>query len=100
MRARTRPALELMLNTGLTLEMMTPRLREQLQLPKEHTSLQGLSLAGLSCSAETTRQHNRHDPSFPLSLPEWHAVVTDFPHEHVDPQHDTIAGMLGMELLS
>ena len=35
-----------------------------------------------------------------LELPPLTAIVTDFPQEHLDPRHDPVEGMLGMELLS
>jgi len=35
---------------------------------------------------------------FPLSSP-LHAIVTDFPQEHMDPAHDPVEGMIGMEVL-
>ena len=35
-----------------------------------------------------------------LALPTLTAIVTDFPQEHMDPKHDPVEGMLGMELLS
>jgi hypothetical protein len=40
------------------------------------------------------------DGSFGLDLPKLRAVITDFPQEHIDPAHDPVEGMVGMELLS
>jgi len=34
-----------------------------------------------------------------LQLPTLNAVVIDFPQEHLDPAHDPVEGMLGMEML-
>jgi len=34
-----------------------------------------------------------------LALPPLDAVITIFPQEHIDPNHDPIEGMLGMEML-
>jgi hypothetical protein len=34
-----------------------------------------------------------------IDLPPLNAVVTDFVQEHMDPEHDPVEGMLGMELL-
>ena len=34
-----------------------------------------------------------------LRLPPLTAVVTDFVQSHLDPAHDPVEGMLGMELL-
>ena len=96
---------EFMLDTGLTLEMITPHLRQQMGLKSQRSALQGLSAGGSSApnvvtwtGARLCSNSSTGDESFPL--PELHAVVTDFPQEHVDPQHDPIEGMLGMELLS
>ena len=35
-----------------------------------------------------------------LPRPTLHAIITDFPQEHIDPAHDPVEGMLGMEMLS
>ena len=51
-------------------------------------SLVELSDVSLFCSDDET------DFKVPATL---HAVVTDFPQEHLDPAHDPVEGMLGME---
>ena len=94
---------EFMIDTGLTLEMMTPHLRDQLGLKSERTALQGLSAGGTSAGTNLVTWKGASlcdgkDQNLPL--PELHAIVTDFPQEHIDPKHDPIEGMLGLEMLS
>jgi len=93
---------EFMLDTGLTLEMMTPHLRDQLGLKSQRSGLQGLSAGDTSATTDLVTWRGARlcskDSSFPL--PELHAVVTEFPQAHMDPKHDPVEGMLGMELLS
>ena len=101
---------EFMLDTGLTLEMMTPRLGERLGLKARRTGTRGITAGGVTssntdivtwtggalCGGEDAGTRDV-DAAFPL--PELHAVVTDFPQENIDPKHP-IEGMLGQELLS
>ena len=99
---------EFMLDTGLTLEMMTPRLSQRLGLQSQRTGIRGISAGGTSSSTDIVTWtgaslcggggEGAAAAAFPL--PEMHAIVTDFPQEHVDPGHDPIEGMLGQELLS
>ena len=99
---------EFMLDTGLTLEMMTPRLSQRLGLQSQRTGIRGISAGGTSSSTDIVSWtgaslcggggEGAAAAAFPL--PEMHAIVTDFPQEHVDPGHDPIEGMLGQELLS
>ena len=97
---------EFMLDTGLTLEMMTPRLSQRLGLQSQRTGIRGISAGGTSSSTDIVTWtgaslcgggEGAAAAAFPL--PEMHAIVTDFPQEHVDPGHP-IEGMLGQELLS
>mmetsp|Transcript_48001 Transcript_48001/g.108993 ORF Transcript_48001/g.108993 Transcript_48001/m.108993 type:complete len:437 (+) Transcript_48001:98-1408(+) len=88
---------EFMLDSGLTLEMVTPALASRLGLKRsgratgaavgatrqyEVVALEGASVAGVP---------------LPLNL-KLHATVTDFPQEHLDPTHD-VSGMLGLEFM-
>jgi len=73
---------DFMVNTGLTTELITPHLQQTLGLNKE-TNVAKLLGAMLG----------------DLALPPLDAVVTNFPQEHIDPAHDPIEGMLGMEML-
>ena len=102
---------EFMVDTGLTTELMTPHLQQLLGMSKKNqktTTIQGLAaggetiaqplveLRGAALCDDTCSPDNRHL----LKLPPLHAVVTDFPQEHLDPRHDPVEGMIGMELLS
>ena len=96
---------EFMVDSGLTTEMITPHLKETLGItPKRGGGIvRGLSAGGDSsealieldgvslCCGEFAGKDE-------LNLPPLHAVVTDFPQEHIDPKHN-VEGMLGMELL-
>lgn len=95
---------EFMVDTGLTTELITPHLQQQLRIQSGRTTVQGLAAGGSTASASPLVKLK--DVSLmgadgrPLTLPVLHAVVTDFPQEHVDPAHDPIEGMVGMEALS
>uniref|UniRef100_A0A7S2XSH0 Peptidase A2 domain-containing protein n=1 Tax=Attheya septentrionalis TaxID=420275 RepID=A0A7S2XSH0_9STRA len=93
---------DFMVDTGLTAELITPHLQQSLAIDNDgETIVEGLAaggrmqeeklveLSGLKlCSSEGD-----------LSLPKLHAIVTDFEQEHMDPAHDPVEGMLGMEML-
>eukprot|EP00899_Mesostigma_viride_P006454 jgi/Mesvir1/1580/Mv14549-RA.1 len=99
-----------MVDSGLTGELITPHLRSTLGLAvdlngKKVSGLgaggavaQGdiIPLTGASLCCGTFAQPGARE----LPLPQLTAVVTDFPQEHLDPDHDPVEGMLGMELLS
>lgn len=98
---------DFMVDTGLTTEMITPHLVQSLGIAQGNDKVRGLGaggntftslvpLEGVSlCCGESTND----DPTG-LPLPVLAAVVTDFPQEHMDPSHDPVEGMLGMEALS
>jgi hypothetical protein len=94
---------EFMLDTGLTLELMTPHLRDKLGLSSQASKLRGLAAGGKSSASDMVTfrpelcSYRGSKPG--LVLPELHATVTDFPQEHIDPKH-AIEGMLGQEFLS
>lgn len=98
---------EFMVDSGLTTEMISPHLQQTLGItPKRGGGIvRGLAAGGdssealleldgvsLCCGefAGTSRDE--------LKLPPLHAVVTDFPQEHIDRKHN-VEGMVGMELL-
>ncbi|GKY99882.1 hypothetical protein MPSEU_000941800 [Mayamaea pseudoterrestris] len=97
---------DFMVDTGLTTELITPHLQQSLGISKGRNTIQGLAaggqtiqqqlveLKGAALCSESCRESDL------LRLPTLHAVVTDFPQEHIDPRHDPVEGMLGMELLS
>ncbi|KAL3810302.1 hypothetical protein ACHAXA_007026 [Cyclostephanos tholiformis] len=110
---RDEEPVEFMLDTGLTLEMMTPRLGEKLGLKSRRTGISGITAGGVTSSNSDIvawtgaslcgggggdgGASGGADAAFPL--PELHAIVSDFPQEYIDPEHP-IEGMLGQELLS
>lgn len=105
-------AMEFMIDSGLTLEIITPHLQNQLGLRSVRTGLQGLTaggvpnnegsdivdIVGASLCSGMPDDTRASAATFPL--PTLHAIVADFPQEHMDPKHDPVEGMLGLELLS
>jgi hypothetical protein len=94
---------EFMIDSGLTTEMITPNLQNKLGL-NSGGRFQGFAAGGATENDLVDLDGALLCTSFDetsdcVSLPKLHAVVTDFPQEHVDPKHD-VEGMLGMELLS
>mmetsp|Transcript_31703 Transcript_31703/g.67186 ORF Transcript_31703/g.67186 Transcript_31703/m.67186 type:complete len:458 (-) Transcript_31703:143-1516(-) len=100
---------DFMVDSGLTTELITPHLQQVLDLNKSSgVTKQGLSAGSISqtqslvelddvslcCSSGDSDQNQM----FPLPSP-LNAIVTDFPQEHMDPEHDPVEGMIGMEVL-
>ena len=115
-------------DTGLTTELITPHLREQLSVPSPttetsastttgdrsssspKTTIRGLAAGGVTnnplvelrdvaivaAGGEGGGFGDEQRIPVPGVL---HAVVTDFPQEHMDPAHDPVEGMVGMEAL-
>jgi Aspartyl protease len=110
---KTSQPVEFMIDTGLSLEMITPHLRDELGLRSIRTRLQGLTATGANqggteivdlVDASLCQSTDGSAPSTVAStnglpLPTLHAVVGDFPQEHMDPKHP-VEGMLGLEVLS
>jgi hypothetical protein len=116
---------EFMLDTGLTLELVTPHFRRVLaegstaRNSDENTDYgattkkslyTGLTAAGSSSidsssmvelkGLQICSSGSSGGSTGALDLPVLHAIISDFPQEHLDPKHDPVEGMLGMELLS
>jgi Aspartyl protease len=97
---------EFMLDTGLTIEFITPHLQQVLGIEKGSMGIEGLAAGGSTFNAlADLKGASLCCGDFPggaqeLPLPLLRAVVTDFPQEHIDPAHDPVEGMIGMELLS
>ena len=95
-----------MVDTGLSIEMMSPHLVESLGISNIGSKLEGLAAGGrssesvleLSGVSLCCGNFNNNDNN-ELALPMLHAVVTDFPQEHIDPGIDPVEGMFGMEML-
>lgn len=95
---------DFMVDSGLTTEMITPHLQKVLNIQVGKNTVSGLAAGGERTSAladldnvELCCGNFANDRG--LKLPKLHAVITDFPQEHIDPSHD-VEGMLGMELLT
>jgi hypothetical protein len=99
---------DFMIDSGLTSELITPHLREQLRLGTSRRKVAGLGAGGAVDVGEVVELQGaalvggstRAASQDQLPLPNLTAVVTPFPQEHLDPAHDPVEGMLGMELLS
>jgi hypothetical protein len=94
-----------MVDSGLTTELITPNLQNLLGIATGGNEITGLAAGGSSqqsmvdldgaslCCGDFAKDSE-------LDLPKLHAIITDFPQEHIDPAHDPVEGMLGMEMLS
>jgi len=98
---------DFMVDSGLTTELITPHLQSILNAKSSGITKQGLSAGdagSLQSLVELTNvelccgKFASGEALFPLQGP-LHAIVTDFPQEHLDPSHDPVEGMLGMEVL-
>eukprot|EP00986_Skeletonema_menzelii_P017605 scaffold20700_cov147-Skeletonema_menzelii.AAC.2 len=98
---------DFMVDSGLTTELITPHLQSILHAKSSGITKQGLS-AGDAGSMQSLVELNgvelccgefaSGEALMKLDGP-LHAIVTDFPQEHLDPSHDPVEGMLGMEVL-
>ncbi len=98
---------DFMVDSGLTTELITPHLKAVLGLVEGKERLSGLAAGGETASnalvsladASLCCGNFANSAANELPLPQLNAVITDFPQEHIDPAHDPVEGMLGMELL-
>mmetsp|Transcript_4399 Transcript_4399/g.9518 ORF Transcript_4399/g.9518 Transcript_4399/m.9518 type:complete len:435 (-) Transcript_4399:203-1507(-) len=104
LRVGDRGPFDFMVDSGLTTELITPHLQGILGMHEERGRLSGLAAGGSTVSNPvvelTGASIDVGDGGTALDLPKLTAVVTGFPQEHIDPAHDPVEGMLGMELLS
>ncbi|GBF88288.1 hypothetical protein Rsub_01000 [Raphidocelis subcapitata] len=99
---------DFMVDSGLTAELITPHLQQTLGITGRGTRIAGLGAGGAVAGGELVPLEGAAlcCGDFPatggeeLPLPPLNAVVTPFPQEHLDPDHDPVEGMLGMEMLS
>lgn len=98
---------DFMVDSGLTTELITPHLQSILNAKSSGITKQGLSAGNAGSTQSLVELNNVElccgkfasgESLFPLEGP-LHAIVTDFPQEHIDPAHDPVEGMLGMEVL-
>lgn len=91
-----------MVDSGLTTEMITPHLKDLLHIQTGSSTVRGIGAGGTKkIPLVELRDYSLWgrgvgDARFPL--PPLHAIVTDFPQEHIDPKYD-VEGMVGMEFL-
>ncbi|KAL3926290.1 MAG: hypothetical protein SGARI_005656, partial [Bacillariaceae sp.] len=93
---------DFMVDSGLTLEMITPHLQGILGIQDGKNRLSGLAAGGSTTSnplVPLTGASIATGDGAALALPQLTAAVTSFPQEHIDPSHDPVEGMLGMEVL-
>lgn len=99
---------DFMVDTGLTTEFITPHLRQVLGIGTNAASsrIRGIAAGGRTVANDLVELRDAALccgnilGSDELPLPTLHAIITDFPQEHIDPAHDPVEGMLGMEMLS
>lgn len=96
---------EFMVDSGLTTELITPHLQNSLGIATGKNTIAGLAAGGSSQQSIVDLRGaslccGDFANGMDLDLPNLHAVITDFPQEHIDPAHDPVEGMLGMEMLS
>ena len=101
---------DFMIDSGLTTELITPHLQQTLGIgidSKKKPMVTGLGAGGSTQGGQLVELKGAalccgkfaQPGASELPLPSLYAVVTDFPQEHIDPQHDPVEGMLGMEML-
>jgi hypothetical protein len=94
---------DFMVDSGLTTELITPHLQGILGINEGSNKLRALAAGGKTKANSLVELNGASidigDGSNGLALPKLTAVITNFPQEHIDPTHDPIEGMLGMELL-
>lgn len=91
---------DFVVDTGLTAELITPHLKQVLGLRSDKLLETGLGAGGGVGNMElVTLKDAKIVGADGIDLPPLNAVVTDFVQEHMDPEHDPVEGMLGMELL-
>ena len=98
---------DFMVDSGLTTELITPHLQSILHAKSSGITKQGLSAGDAGSEQSLVELNNVElccgdfasgEAMFKLDGP-LHAIVTDFPQEHMDPSHDPVEGMLGQEVL-
>jgi hypothetical protein len=98
---------DFMVDSGLTTDLITPHLQQTLHIERKKGApvMRGLSAGGSGSEVLIELEGaSLCCGKFPesnvdaLNLPLLHAIVTDFPQEHMDPAHD-VEGMIGMEVL-
>jgi hypothetical protein len=93
---------DFMVDSGLTVEMISPHLQGILEIGEGKSRLSGLAAGGSTTSNPLVELDGAAIPggasSSDLVLPKLTAAITPFPQEHIDPAHD-VEGMLGMEMV-
>jgi hypothetical protein len=106
LRVKGQGPYDFMVDSGLTTELITPHLQQSLGIATGKNKLQGLASGGSTQSNDLVKLTDvslccgKFSGDKEIELPSLTAVITDFPQEHIDPGHDPVEGMLGMEVLS
>lgn len=92
---------DFIVDSGLTVEMITPHLQQTLGIQDGKNRLSGLAAGGSTVSNALVPLNGASiaGTNGDLALPQLTAAVTSFPQEHIDPNHDPVEGMLGMEMV-
>jgi hypothetical protein len=96
---------DFIVDSGLTTELITPHLQQSLGIAAGNKKQTGLAAGGGTVANSLIDLDTaslccgKIQGGEEFKLPKLHAVITDFPQEHIDPAHN-VEGMLGMELLS
>ncbi len=104
MKIQDQGPFDFMIDSGLTTELITPHLQATLGISQGTNRLKGIAGGGETAlnpivelsDVSIDVGDNRSGPN----LPKLNAIITDFPQEHIDPAHDPVEGMVGMEFLS
>ena len=104
MKIKGQGPFDFMVDSGLTTELITPHLQGILGIQEGLNRLSTIAGGGervLYPIVELTGVSiDIGDDASGPPLPKLTAVITDFPQEHIDPAHDPVEGMVGMEFLS
>jgi len=105
MKVKGQGPFDFMVDSGLTTELITPHLQGILNIQEGRNKISAIAGGGETASNPIVELDGLSidvgdaAASGP-ALPKLSAVITDFPQEHIDPAHDPVEGMIGMELLS
>lgn len=95
---------DFMVDSGLTTELITPHLQTILNAKSSGITKQGLSAGNAGSEQSLVELNNVElccggfasgEAMFKLDGP-LHAIVTDFPQEHMDPSHDPVVSLLSL----
>ena len=103
MKIQDQGPFDFMIDSGLTTELISPHLQATLGIQSGTNQLRGIAGGGEMVNPIVDLRDVSIDTGnskLGPVLPKLNAVITDFPQEHIDPAHDPVEGMVGMEFLS